>query len=210
MKGVKQAVDLARDIAAMETDAKLSADAFQREALEAANTTDERLDLIESELEHPDYAAAQQLIRKLVEMIGSANVRNVPDADRMAMIIRVNGGDAAEAQFASLGSKASDAFALAARHAAKRYADRFGVIEDWQTYQATLADMRDKYGRALAAINFDYSDLMIDHDAVTPSQRDSGLCRVSFWSTSGAVTLGHGWQQRLVEWHLAQPTKAAA
>ena len=100
--------------------------------------------------------------------------------------------------------------ALAARQAAKRHPDQFGVIDDWQTYQNTLAEEREQYEAAKADINFGVADLIIDHDAATSDERERGLCRVSFRNTGGAVALGHNWQQRLIDWQLAKPNKAAA
>jgi hypothetical protein len=210
MKGLKRAADLAQKLAEQESGAKLSADAFEREALEAAGATTAHIDLIEEELRHPDYASAQQLVRKLAETIGSANVHSVPPADRMAMFIRAYSGEAAEAQLATLGCKGSYAFALAVRHAANRYPDRFGVIDDWQAYQKTLDDLRNEYQSALVDINFGIADLIVDYDSVSNEERARGLCRVSFSCTSGEVTLGQNWRQRLVNWQLAKPNKAAA
>ncbi len=210
MKNLKKAVALAGSLGEMANSPKLSPEAFCQAALEAAGTSNERLDLIEENLDQPDYADAAALIRKLAEVVASGNTPAVPNPKRMSQFIGAYGGDAANPQLAQMGASGRDAFAIAARRAARRYPDRFGAIEDWPTFQKSLTELRAQYDAALASIDFTVGDLIIDGGGLLPGERERGLCRVSFRCTAGAVTFGDGWQQRLVDWHLARSEKIAA
>ncbi len=211
MKNLKKAVALAGSLAEMGDNPKLSAEAFCQASLEAADgTSDARLDLIEENLGRPDYADAEALIRKLAEVIASGNTPAVPDPKRMSQFIGAYGGDAAMSQLAQMGASGRDAFAIAARRAARRHPERFGVIEDWDAFQESLSALTAQYDAALAAIDFSLADLIIDGGGLLPGERDRGLCRVTFKCTRGVVVFSDGWQQRLVDWHLRRSEKIAA
>lgn len=210
MKNLKRAVALARSLGEMNNSPKLSAEAFVGAALAAAGTSEARLDLVEESLDQPDYADAAALIRKLAEVISGSNSPSVPNPARMVQFLGAYGNEAANPQLAQVGANGRDAFAIAARRAARHYPDRFGVIEDWSAFQQTLTGMHAEYDAALLGIGFALTDLIIDGAGLLPGERERGLCRVSFRCTGGAIALGDGWQQRLVDWHLARPEKAAA
>ena len=196
MKGLKKAAELYRDLGHLEL-GKLSAESFLKEAMEAADCGPNRLDMLADIIQKPEHIALPRLVRIIRKNIFDGRISAVPPADRLAAIVRGWGGPEVSAQLNAIGSSEGDIFALAVREAGKRHPDIFGDVTDWAAHLSALEIVQEQYEAALAAMDFTAADLFISD-------------KISFMCTLGTVTLGPNWQQRLVDWELAEPSKKAA
>ena len=196
MKGLKQAAELSRELAQLEA-GKLSAEGLLTEAMEAADCGSNRLDMLAEVIQKPEMEALPRLVRNIIRNIFDGRVSTVPPAERLSQIVRAWGSPEAPALLNSIGSAEGELFALAVREAGKKHPEAFGDVTDWAGHLAALGEARTAFEAALAALDFKAADLVIGDE-------------ISFKCTGGAVTLGPDWQQRLIDWQLAKPTKAAA
>lgn len=176
----------------------LTPSAWVREALKNADSTHDRLDVLKKHLTERDRAFAATLMayRNAKKYIASPNLPKPPADMKRLSWLAGSKFDLVVAELSSIGSSFFELFALASREVATDHPEFFGPVEDWDSYQAELQDVKEKYIEVLKKIesSYDASDLIV-------SEIDNeGYGRVSFKISKGTVPLGKDSAERLLIW----------
>lgn len=199
MKLLKEAKALRLKLDDLERPAKLSKEAFQREAKEIAFTDESRLDRLAGVLTRPEYVYSNQFVRTACRWILESTCISPPkEVRRLSWLCKL---DAVTAETAAVGSSIFELFALAVRIMAREHPEVFGTVENMEAHKKELEDTKEKYANALKKIESSYAP----EDLIVDNPDNEGRARVSFKMTKGAVHLGDGFGERLVTWLKANP-----
>ena len=200
---VAEAVTVERERRARDTvrAAKLTPQAFLREAVAVARTTPERIVRLRAELEggKPGLDQTSAALRRMIVAVRSVNFPSPPrELRRLNHLLTAD----ALAELGAVGSSSFELFALAVQIAGERHAEDFGTCEDSAAHAQRLVELAlrrdDLFGRMTTEFTAD--DLLI-------GEADSrGMALVSFRLSGGAVPLGprHNAGERLLNWMLTQ------
>ena len=107
--------------------------------------------------------------------------------------------------------------ALAARLEMEEAPEKFGICEDYPKLESrfeSLKQRRVELQDQLERSAWDGSDVTIEpHSSVTLNERDRGLVRAFYKITDGAIPIGSGAGECIIDWAIANdwvPTGAGA
>lgn len=204
---VAQAVALENEIASLPP-RKLSAAAFERQALERAHADATALDSLAMLL--PEAPSVRVYVSDLAKLIHNGNLTAPPSYERMPKLTAF-GPPSLSGDLASIGGNVWLALALAVRECARRWPDSFGTHDDLTAFDKNAAALRDQLERCYRAMPTALSgaDVLFDQDTLTNPERDRGLAYVRFRRWPGVV-FAPDWPKRLVAHALAEAEAKAA
>lgn len=180
---VSNAADVQIELSSLESQTKLSANAFLAEAMWTAKCTLSLLGRIEKKLKETNAPAITAFLRKIAKEFAEPTSPRPPnDLARVSKIGRIYGGDDLTAQISMLGFTLPGIVAYGAKLSTTRYKDRFGNIEDFDAHVVKIADLQSElkscYREMQATVSG--SDLIFDQSRLSVTERDAGLCHVCF------------------------------
>jgi hypothetical protein len=186
---------------------KLSAEAFQREALKAAGSTPQRAEKLLEELASPNPSLdnSRGAFRRMAMAIRSPNWPSPPrEFRRLNHLLDKEGKTIGE--LAAIGSNTLELFAAAAVATARDHPEVFGEGESTAGIEARVGELARKRDELFGCISraITGADLLI-----TDPDKD-GRARVSLQITDGAVTLHpvESLGERLIGWSMASERSA--
>lgn len=205
---ITEGADLNRVMDDLNANRKLTFRAFLKEALEIAKCTEKRLDEIERLI-----SDATPHIRAFLRRYSKAlsDLRHYPSPpENVLRVVRVHGEEETLPEATSEGIRAGELAALAVRICHNRFGDTaFGIVTDRHAnakkYDQTLERLEAIYAEMQEVVCG--ADLIYDesYPAVLPSQREAGLCKVSFRRASGISPSFGDWPQQLIQDAIANP-----
>ena len=199
---IDEAVVIVQKLEGLDHDRKLTYPAFLKEAIAVAETTIEKVNKLNNELEQrPGTLHAQQFVSKLVKVFREPNYPRCPS--NPGRVLNAYGSNEAFQELTGIGATVAQAMAVAIIRVHERFGDEaFGIIKNWNAYDKEYTTHRDRLSTLheemrSACTN---ADLAFDdtHPAVLPSERARGLCRVSFKRAAGISPSMGDWPQQII------------
>ena len=187
----QEAVEVAHELQECLRNRKLTAKAFLDLAVKNADTSIQRLNLLEQATKEPDTDAIAAFLRKAAKYVAEPTCPHPPPAEKFAKMCRVLGSDALPAELARLGYSVGEALALAVRNAGNRYPDRFGKVTNLEEHDARTEALRQKH-----------KDLLVQmQETITGSDISYGEDGAPFVAGT-LVCFAKGWPEKLLD-HVA-------
>lgn len=206
-KLLKEALEASKKVEHLEAQRKLSAKAFLRDALKLANTSHEKLNLLETALENPIMQRSQQFYRSSLKLLKEpVGCSCFPTEPRRLTWLCLGREDELYAELNMADSDIFKLFALAVRTATKKWPETFGTIEDMDAHKKALKEAirtRDELYKEIE-VRYTPLDLRIgEHDK-------EGRAQVTFAVSGGEVPIGSHAGERLVGWLKVHPEATKA
>lgn len=184
---------------------RLSAKAFVKAALKIADCTPADLTAFEAKLAiTPGCDDTRRFIRQMVLRFKDTRGFPTPHPDTGRML-NAYGTEGVVGELAVLAATPAMCQALAAREAADRFPENFGVVQDWDSHQRRDGELRKR----LAEIHEEMrgaattADFKSDLDGLLQSEKTRGLTRLVFRRAPGLAVSGDlqtgEWPRKLVE-----------
>ena len=208
---ITEAVGLTRELETLNADSHLTYKAFFAEALQIADCDEKRIAAIKKVVyeKHGTEHIQAYLRRYSKTLIGRHYPYPALDPSRT---LRIYGSEELLGQMGQHQILAGELQALAIRVCHERYGDTaFGGVENRADHKKKTEDARTR----LAAIYAEMrnvvcgTDLIYDdtYPAVLPSQREAGLCKVSFKRAPGISPSFGDWPTQIIADAMAPPFK---
>ena len=209
---IAEAVGLTRELENLNADSKLSFKAFFAEALHIADCDEKRLAVVEGLIKkNRGTESIQIFLRRYAKVLSESSYpRPSDDANR---VLRIYGSEELLPEATQYGIKAGELQALAVCVCFDRYGDQaFGKVVDranhekkTSTARTRLESIHEEMRRACTN-----NDLIFDdtYPAVLPSQKEAGLCKVSFKRAPDISPSMGDWPRELVAASAPKPTRA--
>lgn len=200
IKLLTEAVKVCEAYDAAEKQRKLTAKAFLREALEVANTNNQRLDALEMAIERPIMERSRQFYRNALKFIKEPFCSCPPRLPRKLNWLVQGHTDELTAELATARSNTFELFALAVRTCTRKFPKAFGTITDMVAHNEKLKALELERNELYRQIETSYapSDLQIRNVS-------GGTANVSFAISGGEVPLGEHGGERLTGWLREHP-----
>lgn len=180
---------------------KLTFPAFQAMALEIADTTEAKINKLETRLANANGADnVRAYVRRLAKAISEPTIpRPFPDAAKAA---RVYGFEELAGEMGVFRTNAAELQVLAARAAWARYGDRvFGSVDDLARFEERESDLRsalvDLCNQMRDAVSG--ADLIMASTDLPPDQRRAGLVKMTFRRAPDVLMSSDDWPLRLLD-----------
>jgi len=199
IKLLTEAVKVCEAYDAAEKQRKLTAKAFLREALEVANTNNQRLDALEMAIERPIMERSRQFYRNALKFIKEPFCSCPPR--KPSKLHWLSGHvDELTAELATARSNTFELFALAVRETTRKFPKSFGTIENMTLHNEKLHALQAERAELYRQIETSYTpaDLQIRNVS-------GGTASVSFAISGGEVPLGEHGGERLTGWLREHP-----
>jgi len=194
-KLLKAAVKVCEAYDKAESQRKLTAKAFLREALEVANTDNARLDALETAIERPIMERSRQFYRNALKFVKEPFCSCPPRQPKKLNWLVQGHIDELTAELSTARSNTFELFCLAVRTAVKKFPESFGTITDMAAHGEKLKALQAERAELYRQIETSYtpSDLQMRNVS-------GGSANVSFAISGGAVALGEHAGERLTGW----------
>jgi len=184
---------------------KLSAEAFWREQVAAAGSSEEKLAKLRADIEQGTTHGifeVRSVLRRMIAFVRSPNVVGVcRDARRLRHMLT----DYAASELSLLGASSLELFALAVQITAEKHPDAFGSVESSEGLKQRMEELKRKRDALYARISTEFTPADLRYGELDAG----GRARVSFAMTDGAVPIYpvQNAGERLVGWLSRQQAK---
>mgnify|MGYP001578834606 CR=1 FL=1 len=201
-KALKEACKAYKELEKLQSESKLTADSFFKEALEAANIKESDLKPIAEALNSGKFPHCSAFVRSAEKWVREQTCKRPPRELRRLTWLGREADVSAEC--GRLKTDFFALFALATQTIIKKNPESFGGIEDWGSHHRKIEKVRQQLDELYSQIesSYDSSDLIIGE----PDKK--GNCKISFKATNGEVLLGLNAGERVVDWFSANQVKA--